>query len=444
MQCPGRRYRPAGGWRDVERIGEAVFEAAAALVSVAVAHAHLIGELCMSRRNKGLWIVDDFVVIRSLLVIDRKVKAGSALLVIDEEGPVGRGQQLQLTRKCRLALRTFDIHVKRSVERKYAIVADAVALEIVGHAQRIAVYAGVHLIVARDRDVERMSRVTPYVEVRRIVLTQVNAVVEDAAAPCGADHQVRSARRGVVGGFVPLVRNRRYRALRVLEEVLHARTAAPRGVGKLHERSVGEILLRGRRSTRRREGRRMAGDGTQAYGAQFEVGDLIRYADVVGDLGHGAPHAQCRKRNGPFIGRDRNGHDGRHGKRRILLLPLDRIVEELLRTPLAQVRTQVGSNVEIVLPGQALEPHQRRTGVKMQALAVAAAEQVEVDVADRLLVRRAGRKAKHIFGRNTQFGRDRTFRGCAIDRHSHFPAARAQQQIKKRKRDCSEHRNRFF
>ena len=289
-----------------------------------------------------------------------------------------------------------------------------------------------------------MSRVTPYVEVRRIVLTQVNAVVEDAAAPCGADHQVRSARRGVVGGFVPLVRNRRYRALRVLEEVLHARTAAPRGVGKLHERSVGEILLRGRRSTRRREGRRMAGDGTQAYGAQFEVGDLIRYADVVGDLGHGAPHAQCRKRNGPFIGRDRNGHDGRHGKRRILLLPLDRVGTKLLYTPLAQVRTQVGSDVEIVLPGQALEPYQCRTGVKMQALAVAAAEQVEVDVADRLLVRRAGRKAKHIFGRNTQFGRDRTFRGCAIDRHSHFPAARAQQQIKKRKRDCSEHRNRFF
>ena len=71
-------------------------------------------------------------------------------------------------------------------------------------------------------------------------------------------------------------------------------------------------------------------------------------------------------------------------------------------------------------------------------------EAVMVDVADRLLVRRAGRKAKHIFGRNTQFGRDRTFRGCAIDRHSHFPAARAQQQIKKRKRDCSEHRNRFF
>ena len=289
-----------------------------------------------------------------------------------------------------------------------------------------------------------MSRVTPYVEVRRIVLTQVNAVVEDAAAPCGADHQVRSARRGVVGGFVPLVRNRRYRALRVLEEVLHARTAAPRSVGKLHERSIGEILLRGRRSTRRREERRMSGDGTQAYGAQFEVGDLIRYADVVGDLGHGAPHAQCRKRNGPFIGRDRNGHDGRHGKRRILLLPLDRVGTKLLYAPLAQVRTQVGGDVEIVLPGQALEPHQRRTGVKMQALAVAAAEQVEVDVADRLLVRRAGRKAKHIFGRNTQFGRDRTFRGCAIDRHSHFPAARAQQQIKKRKRDCSEHRNRFL
>ena len=82
--------------------------------------------------------------------------------------------------------------------------------------------AGPHLIVARDRDVERMGRVTPYVEVRRIVLTQVNAVVEDAAATCGADHQVRSARRGVVGVFIPLVRNRGYRALRVLEEVLHA------------------------------------------------------------------------------------------------------------------------------------------------------------------------------------------------------------------------------
>ena len=200
----------------------------------------------MSRRNKGLWIVDDFVVIRSLLAIDRKVEAGSALLVIDEEGPVGRGQQLQLTRKCRFALRTFDIHVKRSVERKYAIVADAVALEIVGHAQRIAVYAGVHLIVARDRDVERMGRITSYVEVRRVIPSQIYPIIESPVAARGADHQVRSARRGVIGVFVPLVRNRRYRALRVLEEVLHARTAAPRGVGKLHERSVGEILLRGR------------------------------------------------------------------------------------------------------------------------------------------------------------------------------------------------------
>ena len=222
MQCPGRRYRPAGGWRDVERIGEAVFEAAAALVSVAVAHAHLIGELCMSRRNKGLWIVDDFVVIRSLLAIDRKVEAGSALLVIDEEGPVGRGQQLQRARECRLALRTFDIHVKRSVERKHAITADAVALEIVGHAQRIAEYTGVHLIVARDRDVERMGRITSYVEVRRVIPSQIYPIIESPVAARGADHQVRSARRGVVGVFIPLVRNRGYRALRVLEEVLHA------------------------------------------------------------------------------------------------------------------------------------------------------------------------------------------------------------------------------
>ena len=241
-----------------------------------------------------------------------------------------------------------------------------------------------------------MGRITSYVEVRRVIPSQIYPIIESPVAARGTDHQVRSARRSVVGVFIPLVRNRGYRALRVLEEVLHARTAAPRGVGKLHERSIGEILLRGRRGTRRREERRTSGDGTQAYGAQFEVGDLIRHADVVGDLGHGAPHAQCRKRNGPFIGRDRNGHDGRHGKRRILLLPPDRIVEELLRTPLAQVRTQVGGDVEIVLPGQALEPYQRRTGIDMQRLAVAAAEQVEVDVADRLLVRRAGDPLRRI------------------------------------------------
>ena len=174
------------------------------------------------------------------------IEAGSALLVIDEEGPVGRGQQLQRARECRLALRTFDIHVKRSVERKHAITADAVALEIVGHAQRITEYTGVHLIVARDRDVERMGRITPYVEVRRVIPSQIYPIIESPVAARGTDHQVRSARRSVVGVFIPLVRNRGYRALRVLEEVLHARTAAPRSVGKLHERSFGEILLRGR------------------------------------------------------------------------------------------------------------------------------------------------------------------------------------------------------
>ena len=270
-----------------------MLEAAAALVSIAVAHTHFISEPCASFGD-DLRVIDQFVIVRSLLVIEREIVAGIALVVIDEERPVGRGQQLQLTRKCRFALRTFDIHVKRSVERKYAIVADAVALEIVGHAQRIAVYAGVHLIVARDRDVERMGRITSYVEVRRVIPSQIYPIIESPVAARGADHQVRSARRGVIGVFVPLVRNRRYRALRVLEEVLHARTAAPRSVGKLHERSIGEILLRGRRSTRRREERRMSGDGTQAYGAQFEVGDLIRHADVVSDLGHGTPHAQCR------------------------------------------------------------------------------------------------------------------------------------------------------
>ena len=182
VQSTRRRNRTAAGRYDVERIGKAVLETAAALVSVAVAHTHFISEPCASFGD-DLRVIDQFVIVRSLLVIEREIVAGIALIVIDEERPVGRGQQLQLARKCRLALRTFDIHVKRSVERKYAIVADAVALEIVGHAQRIAVYAGVHLIVARDRDVERMGRITPYVEVRRTVLTQVNAVVEDAAAP---------------------------------------------------------------------------------------------------------------------------------------------------------------------------------------------------------------------------------------------------------------------
>ena len=99
--------------------------------------------------------------------------------------------------------------------------------------------------------------------------------------------------------------------------------------------------------------------------------------------------------------------------------------------PLTQIRTQIGGDIEVVFPGQALEPHQRRTGIDMQRLAVAAAEQVEINVVDRIFVRRAGCNAYYILGRDTQFGRDRVLRGCAIDRHSHFPAARAQYQIKK-------------
>ena len=75
VQSTRRRNRTAAGRYDVERIGKAVLEAAAALVSVAVAHTHFISEPCASFGD-DLRVIDQFVIVRSLLVIEREIVAG--------------------------------------------------------------------------------------------------------------------------------------------------------------------------------------------------------------------------------------------------------------------------------------------------------------------------------------------------------------------------------
>ena len=187
-QCPCNRDCAAVGEQDRKRIGKRMLETAAAFIAVAVTHAHLVFEtrlgLGNGRRREA----------------HRKVVAATGIVKAEREGyvrltevrsdgqrAVGRGKDLHLGLQRRGGIRASDVDAEQTAGRD-AVVADAVALEIVGHTQRIAVYTGVHLIVARDRDVERMGRITSYVEVRRVIPSQIYPIIESPVAARGGGY----------------------------------------------------------------------------------------------------------------------------------------------------------------------------------------------------------------------------------------------------------------
>ena len=100
-----------------------------------------------------------------------------------------------------------------------AVPADHIAAVGVIDVKLITAHTGIHLAVAEDRDVEAVMRIGPDVEIRGIVLTQINAVGQCFCTACRPNEQVRSILGSVIGVLLPLVGNRRHDTLHIGQQI---------------------------------------------------------------------------------------------------------------------------------------------------------------------------------------------------------------------------------
>lgn len=283
------------------------------------------------------------------------------------------------------------------------------------------------IVVAEDSDAERVYGVRPDVEVRGVVLAQIDVVVKDLAAAHGADMQAGSIAGRVVGILLPGCCDRRAHAL---------------AVGKHVERSLrgGSVPVSRRKLPVEKDARAepldkgsvMARQAHRPHGADFDVGHRFVDLDVVVDPRDGAADLQRRQLHRPAPSRNRDLLHGGHHEVVELGTVGHREGLQHFGREVPHIRMGICYNVERIVARHALEVQVRRRGVdRMRA---AGAEEQQVDVGDRILVRRAG-DAVGILGRDADLDRDgflrRTLRELFIDAAAQPAAEREECEYQK-------------
>ena len=183
---------------------------------------------------------------------------------------------LHLSRQRDLILVSLDCDVKRPLRVYGAVTAAGVLGQIIPHRERIAAHARIDFVVAQNGYVERMVRIAPDVEIRGVVLAQIDPVSQHLLATHGTDHKIRGMRRGIVAVLVPLRGDACNRSLPVLGHI--------EGRAIVRSRIVGNILIAARAvvgSNSRRsavaEEASFARDIVEAHRFQADIRDLFSY-----------------------------------------------------------------------------------------------------------------------------------------------------------------------
>ena len=185
----------------------------------------------------------------------------------------------------------------------------------------------------------------------------------------------------MLGALLPLVGNRGNGALQVREQVAGTRGRRSR------ERCLGAVRIVGRIGRRGRlwiEERRSARKRDQLHGAKLDIGVLD--VDLIGDLGHAPTDLDGR---GACAGaRNIKLLFGSHRKTFVTFGARDSKL--LFRGVLPEVAAEVGGKAHPIMSGHDLEAKGRRLLVAMQEQFSFVVIEVEVQIVDRILVRRAG------------------------------------------------------
>ena len=169
--------------------------------------------------------------------------------------------------------------------------------------------------------------------------------------------------------------------MKIRKQIIFARCHRSR------ERCLGAVRIVGRIGRRgcfRIKERRSARKRDQLHGAKLDIGVLD--VDLVGDLGH-APTDLDGRAACPGA---RNVKLLLGGHRKTFVTFGARDSELLLRGILPEVAAEVGGKAHPIMSGHDLEAKGRRLLVAMQEQFAVVVIEVEVQIGDRLLVRRAG------------------------------------------------------
>ena len=230
--------------------------------------------------------------------------------------------------------------------------------------------------------------VGPDIEIRGVVTSQIDVIGQHLRTPHGADQKIRSIRGGIVRILVALVGNGRNRALHIRKQVAVSRNLLSRKFCFQAIRIVAGFV---RRPGRHVEDGYRARYGQELYGAQLDIRGFD--GDLVGDLRHDALHFDGRKRQ-DAAGRGRDRNVALIGHRQHIVLVGVRNGAVFRCGILTKVTAHIGGDTQQVVARQALEAQRRGTLVTVQDDIAVGVEKIEVQVAERLFVRRAG------YGRN--------------------------------------------
>ena len=372
--------------------------------------------------------IDRKVVVKEIFIQPRLVRKlqiaarADGSIVHEQAIPVAlRGRDVSPQRQGRRIALHLDEQFAHHVV--CAVAADRIFRVRVIDVERIAADTGVDLAVAKDRNREPVMYVGPDIEIRGVVIAQVNVIGQYLSSPYSPDQKIRRIRGGIVRILIALVGNGRNRALHIRKQIAVPRNMLSRNPAF---RAVRVVVGGVRRPGRHVEDRHRTRHGTKLHGAKLDVCGFD--GDIVGYLRHDTLHLHDRKcQNTAGRGRDRNvaliGH-----RQRIVLVGV-RNGEVFRCGILTKVTAHIGGDTHPVVAGQGREAQRRRALVAVQDDLAVIVIEIEVQVAERLFVRSAGygrhrvgtycqpnrnaagmRACRPVFGDAAHKGRGKTYR----------------------------------
>lgn len=323
--------------------------------------------------------------------------------------------------ECRIA--ALDLRGQQIRREVTVVAAHLREVEVVFQQHGVGRHTCVEEVFAADGDAEPVITVGLHVEIRRVVLAEIDPVKQHAVLLVeSTDQQVGGAGRSVPGISLPRIGDRGDRALAVRQQVAGS---GGREAVAAHSVAVHIVLGVVRRGEVTGEERRARRDRGGLHGVKFDLGNL--YRDVVGDFRHGTFDFESRSLHRTAgCGGDRHLALAVHRKCVVIVAVRDRTVGK------RSVASQIDGHAQHVISGQTLEAQRRRSRIAVQHDTSLRGAEVEVHVTDRPLVRRTAHLGD---ARHSDRCRDLHRAGLRFGRKELLAAAVAGQQHGERRED---------
>ena len=388
LQSSGRVVAPRPVGIDRQHVVEIPREGLGVAVSVRVAHRDLVNQTGVFRRIYRSGIIGDRYFVHIRRTAERNGDVGRDAVSADLQRSSRTRNEAYLGREVARLLPIHDGNRQPLAGGVDTTIRRAPELgigQVIGDFHLERVNACVDFVISLDANVERLYGIAPHVEVRGVVLAQIDVVGHLQPVLPGFDAHIGRTLRSVRGALLLLGRDGGNFAPTVFKHVERAgRLAAlQRGhlQGLLHHEHIAGLLLC--------EQLRRSGGIHQLHGLQLQRIDDRRFdGDVADHFGDGTPHGNDGIGHSVF---DRERRVPRHRQCFIRRRGGDLALQQAFLGHRAHVPMDVHDGVGFVAAGQHGALHRAALDVELSVGQHAArVVEEEIDVAHRSLVRRTG------------------------------------------------------